>query len=74
MQIRGEVVRHSVARGSKSARLAVLLRSGGREYLLRRSGGDYRDAVLEALVGKTIEAEGTLHESELFLTDWRVLD
>jgi hypothetical protein len=75
MQIRGQVVRHAVARGSKSARKALLLRSGSTEYLLRRQGGNaYRDETLEALVGKTIEAEGTLHERELFLTAWRVVE
>ncbi|MDX2171130.1 MAG: hypothetical protein SF182_28940 [Deltaproteobacteria bacterium] len=74
MRIRGEVVRHRVARGSKSARTAVLLRSGEREYLLRRPGGAYRDEALEALVGKTIDAEGEVRAAELFLTAWRVVD
>jgi len=75
MRFRGEVVRHAVARGSKSARAAVLLRTAGREYLLRRQGGHpFRDPVLDALVGHTIAGEGTLHDHVLIMESWRVVE
>jgi hypothetical protein len=76
MQFRGEVVRHAVARGSKSARPAVLLRTADREYVLRRQGGNpFHDPVLDALVGHTIAGEGTLHDDHvLIMSTWHMVD
>jgi hypothetical protein len=74
MQLRGQVVRHAVARGSKSARAAVLLRTADGEYLLRRAGGQpLHDPALAALVGHTIECEATLHEHVVIMSSWRIV-
>jgi hypothetical protein len=74
MQFRGQVVRHAVARGSKSARSAVLLRTADGEYVLRREGGHpMRDPALDALVGHTIECEATLHEYVVIMSSWRIV-
>jgi hypothetical protein len=71
---RGEVLQHRVARGSKSERTAVVLRTGAREYVLRRLGGHpFNDPVLKELVGKTIECDGTIHDYTLIVSSWRVV-
>ncbi|HEV8436915.1 MAG TPA: hypothetical protein VGT40_02370 [Methylomirabilota bacterium] len=67
-------MRRRVARGSKSERVAVLLRTRGREYVLRREGGHpLRDPTLEELIGKTIECEGSIHEYVLIMSRWHVV-
>jgi hypothetical protein len=74
MMFRGDVVRQTVARGSKSERAAVLLRTADGEYVLRRQGGHpLRDTQLEALVGHTIEGEGVVRDYVLILSSWRVV-
>jgi len=72
MRYEGEVRRIAVAAGSKSEREAVVLDTGGRNYVLRIPGGNPFDMPqLNALVGKRIEAEGTIHGSSIFLHEWR---
>ena len=75
MRYRGEVLRHTVARGSKSERRAVTLRTERGEFVLRREDGHpFRDPVLDDLVGKTIECEGTVDDHLLIMSSWRVVD
>jgi hypothetical protein len=71
MQLRGKVVRKSVGTGSKSEREAVVLVTPDAEYVLRRSGGNaFADAELDALVGATIRASGTLHGYTFLIDSW----
>jgi hypothetical protein len=74
VEFRGLVTRRRVARGSKSERTAVVLRTPERNFVLRRQGGHpFRDPRLEALVGKTVECDGFLHGSVLIMSHWRVV-
>lgn len=72
----GLVVKHAIARGSKSERQALLLRTPqGEELILRRLGAHaFEDSSLDALVGKRIEGVGQLTGTTLLLRRWRVLD
>ncbi|XXF77222.1 hypothetical protein P2318_29840 [Myxococcaceae bacterium GXIMD 01537] len=72
MRLEGTVVRQAVAKGSKSERVAVLLATtDGREYVLRRMGGNaFQDPELEALVGKKVACEGLLHGSTFIIERW----
>ena len=73
---KGEVVSKTASRGSKSERKAVqIVTEAGSEYILRRKGGHpFKDAVLEGLVGKQIEAQGKLRGRTLFLDEWEEKD
>ena len=72
----GNVVKKQWGKGSKSEHMAVVLESGSTLLRLRRVGGNpFFDAELEKLVGKTIEAQGTLLDpSTLMLSTWQELD
>jgi hypothetical protein len=71
MDAAGEVVRKLVAEGTKSEHPAVVLVTGGEEYLLRRAGGNaFADPSLDQLVGKRIRATGTLAGVTLILDGW----
>lgn len=60
--------------GSKSEHVAVMLDTGDGLYRLRRRGGNpFRDPQLDALVGSTIECEGTLRDQLLIIDSWRAL-
>jgi len=75
LRYRGEVIRRRVAQGSKSERMAVLLRTEAGEFLLRREGGHpLRDPALDDLVGKTIECDAEAHDNLLIMSSWRVLE
>jgi len=75
MRFRGRVVRQRVARGSKSERRAVMLKTAHRDYVLRRSGGPALDDVeLDALVGHTVEGEGIVRDYVLIMSMWRIVD
>jgi hypothetical protein len=65
-----------VATGSKSERVAVVLRTkAGEQHILRRTGGHaFRDQVLEALVGKTVTATGVVTGQTFILEKWTVED
>lgn len=57
--------------GSKSETQAIVLETDGGDYVLRIVGGHpFQDPRLEALVGKTIRATGTLHAYTLIATTW----
>ncbi len=71
MRTRGEVIKSPTAGGSKSERDAVMLATSGGQYVLRRQGGNpFHDPVLESLVGKSIECEGTLHGYTFIMSNW----
>jgi hypothetical protein len=73
MQLRGEVAKRVVARGSKSEREAVVLITADAEYVLRRTGGNaFADPELDALVGKTLRAEGTVHGYTFLMDRWQI--
>jgi hypothetical protein len=68
----GEVLQKRVSPGSKSDRVAVLLKTSDGELVLRRKGGNpFKDEVLEGLVGKRIAATGSVVAGKtLILHDW----
>jgi hypothetical protein len=73
--ITGKVVYRLFAKGSKSERMAVMLVTGDREYVLRRTGvAPFGDAELEKLVGKRVRCEGVVHGFTLFLTQPAVIE
>jgi hypothetical protein len=74
MRIHGRVLRAQVGGSSKSARDAVVLEADSGRYVLRvASGNAFADPRLDALVGKSIEAEGDLHQGVLIMTRWHQL-
>jgi hypothetical protein len=70
--ITGTVLRRTVAPGSKSERVAVVLVDAeGRQYVLRRAGGNaFRDPALSRLVGKKITATGLMSGRSFIMDDW----
>jgi hypothetical protein len=75
MQAHGEVRKGPIAGGSKSEREAVLLATDSGQFMLRRQGGNpFHDPVLEALVGKVIDCEGTLHGYAFIMSKWTESD
>lgn len=75
-RITGTVLRAPVATGSKSERVAVVLRTkAGEQHILRRAGGHaFRDEALEALVGKTVTGTGLVTGQTFIMNKWRVED
>ena len=74
MHARGKVVRRVYGTGSKSEHDAVMLDTGDELYRMRRRGGNpFRDPELDALVGSTIECEGSLRENTLIVDSWRTV-
>ena len=72
MTYRGRVERRRVGRGSKSEHDAVVLVTEHDVHVLRRRGGHaFQDAAIEALVGRTLEFEGDVHDGTLHVTSWR---
>lgn len=66
--LRGLVVKKPHAIGSKSEHEAVMLQVGEAEYVLRIVGGNpFQDDRLDALVGQTIDAVGTIHNNVFIL-------
>ena len=67
-------MRRAYGTGSKSEHEAVMLDTGDGLYRMRRRGGNpFRDPQLDALVGSTIECEGTMHDSLLIVDSWRTV-
>ena len=57
---------------SKSARDAVVLETDEGDFVLRIQGGNaFSDPRLDALVGKTIEADGIMLPGLFILTHWK---
>lgn len=75
-RITGTVMRSRIAPGSKSDHVAVILRTGdGKEYVLRRSGGNaFRDEALEELVGNTITGSGLVVGQTFIMKNWTAKD
>jgi hypothetical protein len=75
MEFLGKVVRKPLAAGSKSERLAVCIEGAGGNYVIRREQGNpFHDPQLEALVGKTIKARGSLvGDYTLLMSHWTEL-
>ena len=71
-RITGTVARTRIAAGSKSDHVGVILRADdGKEYVLRRSGGNaFRDDELEKLVGKAITGTGLVASHTFILDSW----
>ncbi len=70
----GSVVKKEIAQGSKSARLALLLVVGDKEYVLRQHGGSaFGDPELDDLIGKNIKADGKVLGYNFIMTDWEVI-
>lgn len=75
MKYRGRVSVQPRGGQSKSARDAVVLETASRTFILRIQGGNaFRDPVLDGLIGKKIEADGTEHDGVLIMTQWHELD
>ena len=73
MPFTGRVIKKPVGVGSKSEHHGVVLVTDTGEFILRRQGGNpFSDPALDALVGKAIIAEGTVHGATLIMTEWRV--
>jgi len=67
----GTVERRKIAKGSKSEREAVVLKTDAREIVLRRQGGNpFKDPELDELVGKHIRAHGSEHGQTLIMDAW----
>lgn len=74
MTYRGRVVKKPFGVGSKSEHDAVVLVTESREYVLRLPGGNpFCDPRLEALVGKTITCQGTVHGYTLIASDYEAI-
>jgi hypothetical protein len=74
MEFSGSVVTGPFAEGTKSERTGVYLATDRGRYLLRRQGGNpFHDPVLEALAGKRIRCQGSLHGYTLIITSYEVL-
>lgn len=68
--VRGTVTKRRYAAGSKSDHEAVMLTTDDGEYRLRRQGGNpFVDPELDRLVGKRIEASGTVVEGGSLILD-----
>ncbi len=74
-QFSGRVVKRAVGGTSKSARAAVCLDTGAKQFILRRrQGNPFQDDELEKLVGKEIRADGSLiGGATLVMSDWSEL-
>ena len=69
MELAGLVVRKLFGAGSKSERQAVVLRTAGGDYVLRRQGGlAFGDPDLDKLIGKRLRCRGTLSGYTFFMT------
>jgi hypothetical protein len=74
-QFVGTVTQRAFGTGSKSEHLAVFLQTNGKEYVLRREGGNpFSDLVLEHLVGKKIWCSGYVMDYVLLISDWREIE
>ena len=75
MKFSGKVIEKTVAKGSKSERLATVLRTDQGDYLLRREGGNaFRDEALVNMVGQRIECDAEVAVNTLIMSKWRVIE
>jgi hypothetical protein len=75
MRLRGTVTQRTFAKGSKSERPGVFLETeAGESFLLQRlEGNPFKDPLLEELVGKRIEANGTKRAYAFYVKSWQEL-
>lgn len=74
MRLTGKVVRKRFGAGSKSEHDAVVLATPTGNFKLRVPGGNpFQDTRLDAMVGKSIAADGEMdHEhGQFFLSNWK---
>ncbi len=72
--VTGEVVSQITGRNSKSEHEAVVLKTGKKDYILRRRGGNpFLDPEMKKLIGKRIQAKGEVVEYVFFIEDWEEL-
>jgi hypothetical protein len=73
-RITGIVIHKQIAPGSKSDHVGVVLRADdGREYVLRRIGGNaFRDDELEKIIGETITGTGLVTGRTFLMNDWNI--
>ncbi len=63
----GQVERQVVAKGTKSERAALVLRTPAGDFVLRRVGGSpFQDPELEKFLGQTVHAEGEIYNGNTF--------
>jgi len=75
MRFKGKVSRRLYASGSKSERNAIMIQTEEGEFLLQRIGGNpFRDPILETLVDKTLQVEGTRKGNTLFFSLWEEVE
>ena len=71
--VTGDVVKKTFAEGSKSEHQAVMLIVDGKEWRLKRLGGNpFQDPELDKLVGKRIRCDAMPHENTLILKTWEI--
>lgn len=67
IQVSGKVITRKISAGSKSEKEAVILQTAGKEYVLRKIGGNpFYDASLQVFVGKIVIVTG-MADQNLFL-------
>lgn len=71
-ELKGTVARARISPGSKSDHYGVVLHADdGKEYVLRRTGGNaFRDDELEKLVGKAIAGVGLTTGQTFIMDSW----
>jgi len=73
MKLRGVVRRKTIRSGTKSEHEALVLVTAGKEYKLRRRGGNpFRDEALAGLEDKQVRVEGEADGAEFFLDSWDI--
>ncbi|QIZ38744.1 hypothetical protein [Saccharopolyspora sp. ASAGF58] len=61
--------------GSKSEKDALILHSGGQDYVVRRPGEhSFQATSLDHLSGHLVEVQGEIDQQYFYVTDWTVLD
>ncbi len=74
MKIRGRVKKKLLYARTKSEHEGLVLVTADGEFKLQRKGGNpFWDEILAELEGKEIEAEGTLKETRLIMSQWTIL-
>ena len=75
MRYQGKVVRQQLSPGSKSEHPAVVLLTSSGPLKLRRPGGNpFVDPELDDLVGQQIACDGEIHQGQLLMTRWNVVE
>ncbi len=74
VQLTGKVTTGNFSKGSKSEHDAIYLETEKGSFVLRRKGENpFEDPVLKKLIGKTISANGMIHNKIFFVSDVKVV-